>query len=119
MARDIRKRLPSVAIILLVLLVLAALGGAFIYAGVYDVGADAPHSPIVTTSLQELRERSIANYGRRVSVPADFEEPKRVAAGAGLYGEMCTGCHLGPGLNDQSSVRACIQRRRNLRAATI
>src|SRR5206468_6703966 len=24
--------------------------------------------------------------------------PKRVAAGAGLYAEMCTGCHLGPGV---------------------
>ncbi|HEV2596665.1 MAG TPA: cytochrome c [Sphingomicrobium sp.] len=98
MAREFLKRLPSVAIILLVLLVLGALGGAFIFAGVYDVGADAPHSSLVTATLQELRERSIANYGRRVSVPADFEDPKRVAAGAGLYGEMCTGCHLGPGL---------------------
>ena len=25
-------------------------------------------------------------------------DAKRVAAGAGLYAEMCTGCHLGPGI---------------------
>lgn len=98
MAREIRKHLPSVTFILVALLVLGALGGAFIYAGAYNVGADAPHSSLVFGTLEQLREHSIAHYARRVSLPADLNDPKRVAAGAGLYNEMCTGCHLGPGL---------------------
>jgi mono/diheme cytochrome c family protein len=27
-----------------------------------------------------------------------LSSPRRIAAGAGLYAEMCTGCHLGPGV---------------------
>jgi mono/diheme cytochrome c family protein len=98
MAREIRKHLPSVTFVLLALLVLGALGGVFVYAGVYNVGADAPHSSLVSGTLEQLRERSIANYARQVRLPADLNDPKRVAAGAALYNEMCTGCHLGPGL---------------------
>ena len=98
MAREIRKHLPSVTFVLVTLLVLGALGGAFIYVGAYNVGADAPHSSLVFGALEQLRERSIAHYARRVSLPADLNDPKRVAAGAGLYNEMCTVCHLGPGL---------------------
>ena len=30
--------------------------------------------------------------------PADLASATRIARGAGLYGEMCSGCHLGPGL---------------------
>nr|MBA3812169.1 cytochrome c [Caulobacteraceae bacterium] len=28
----------------------------------------------------------------------DLTDPKRVATGAGLYAEMCSGCHLAPGM---------------------
>lgn len=98
MANGSKKHLPSLAIVLFVLLALAVLGGIFVFAGVYDVGADSPHSGPVFGALQALRERSITNYARRVTVPNDLADPKRVAAGAALYNEMCTGCHLGPGL---------------------
>ena len=85
-------------VVVIMLLVLAAFAGAFIYAGVYNIGADAPHSRFVYGLLQELRERSIASSARDIVVPKDLGDPKRIAAGAGLYQEMCTGCHLGPGL---------------------
>lgn len=99
MAREFKKHLPGVTFALLgLLLLVGVLGGVFIFVGLYNVGADAPHSTLVVGALQELRERSIANYARHVSVPADLNQPKRVAAGAALYNEMCTGCHLGPGL---------------------
>ena len=94
----IRRHLPSAAFVLAVLIVLAAFAGIFIYAGVYNIGADAPHSGFVYKTLDELRERAIANYSRKIVPPADLNSPKRIAAGAGLYNEMCTGCHLGPGL---------------------
>src|SRR5438309_2877235 len=80
------------------LLLRAVFAGVFIYAGIYNIGADAPHSKIVFGALQELRERAIANYSRGVTPPADLNDSKRIAAGAGLYNEMCTGCHLGPGV---------------------
>ena len=37
---DLHRHLPSTAFVLLVLLVIAAFGGAFLYAGVYNIGAD-------------------------------------------------------------------------------
>jgi mono/diheme cytochrome c family protein len=83
---------------LVTLLVLAGFIGAFIYTGVYNIGADAPHSNAVYRLMQELRENAIAHHARNISVPTDLNDPKRIAAGAGLYQEMCTGCHLGPGV---------------------
>lgn len=97
-ANGIRRHLPSTAFVLIVLLLLAGLAGIFIYGGVYNIAADAPHSRLVFGALQELRERAVAAYSRDVHPPADLASPQRVAAGAGLYNEMCTGCHLGPGI---------------------
>ncbi len=94
----IRRHLPSLTFVLILLLGLAAFAGIFVYAGFYNVGADAPHSGLVYNTLQELRERSIQNRARGIQPPADLASPRRVAAGAGLYSEMCTGCHLGPGV---------------------
>src|SRR5439155_10679071 len=92
------RHLPSLAFVLVLLLVLAAFAGIFVYTGFYNIGADAPHNGLVYNALQELRERSIENRARGIRPPADLGSPKRIAAGAGLYAEMCTGCHLGPGV---------------------
>ena len=81
-----------------VLAILAACGGIMIYSGLYNIGADAPHSGAVYEALEQLRDRSISHHAGSVAVPKDFNDPKRVAAGAGLYSEMCIGCHLGPGV---------------------
>jgi len=98
MSLDLRRHLPSATFVLIALLVIAGFAGVFIYMGVYNIGADAPHSKLVYGTLDALRERAIANYSRNIRPPADLNDSKRIAAGAGLYGEMCTGCHLGPGL---------------------
>lgn len=95
---DLRRHLPSTAFVLVILLIIAGFAGIFIYAGIYNIGADAPHSRLVYTTLDQLRERAIANYSRNLVPPADLDSPKRIQAGAGLYSEMCTGCHLGPGI---------------------
>lgn len=94
----IRRHLPSVALVLVVLVGLAALVGIYIAIGAYNIGADAPHSKLVYETLDELRERSIARRSGDIRPPADLNDAKRIAAGAGLYDEMCTGCHLGPGI---------------------
>jgi mono/diheme cytochrome c family protein len=95
---DPKRHLPSVAFTVIVLAAIAAFAGIFIYAGVYNIGADAPHSRLVYNVLQELRERAVSSYAHGIKPPADLNDPKRIAAGAGLYNEMCTGCHLGPGI---------------------
>jgi hypothetical protein len=95
---DLRGHLPSTAFVTLILLIIAGFTGIFIYAGVYNIGADAPHSRFVYMTLDQLRERAIAHHARGVVPPPDLNSPKRIAAGAGLYAKMCTGCHLGPGL---------------------
>ena len=98
MSLDLRRHLPSATFVLVVLLVIAGFVGIFIYIGAYNIAADAPHSKFVYSTLDALRERAIAAHSRDIKVPADFNDPKRIAAGAGLYNEMCTGCHRGPGL---------------------
>jgi mono/diheme cytochrome c family protein len=98
MSIDLRRHLPSAAFVLSVLLVTAGFAGIYIYIGAYNIAADAPHSRFVYSTLDALRERAIAAHSRDITPPADLNDPKRIAAGAGLYNEMCTGCHLGPGM---------------------
>ena len=95
---DLQRHLPSATFALVALLLLAAFAGIFIYAGVYNIAADAPHSRFIYNVLDELRDRAVANHSRDIKPPADLTGPRRIAAGAGLYDEMCTGCHLGPGV---------------------
>src|SRR5439155_2288486 len=96
--KDKRMANTSTRIVLILLLLLAGVAGIVIYSGVYNVGADVPHSRLVYGLLEQVQERSVANHARSISVPRDLNDPKRISAGAGLYAEMCAGCHLGPGI---------------------
>ena len=95
----LRRHLPSPTLAIVLLLVVVGCAGGFIYSGVYDIGADAPHWRIVFGLLDEFRDRAIVHHARGVTVPGDLNSPRRVAAGAALYSEMCTSCHLAPGIN--------------------
>ena len=95
---DLHRHLPSATFVSLAALVIAAFAGAFIFAGVYNIGADAPHYRPIYMALEQLRDRAITHHARNIVVPADLNSPARIATGASLYTEMCTGCHLGPGL---------------------
>ena len=44
---DVRRHLPSAAFVILVLIIVSALAGVFVYVGVYNVAADAPHTSFV------------------------------------------------------------------------
>jgi mono/diheme cytochrome c family protein len=74
-------------------------GLAFIYSGAFDAAADQPHSGLVFFLAQTARERSIAVRSKDINVP-NLAEPKAIAAGASEYAEMCTGCHMAPGMED-------------------
>lgn len=81
---------------LAVLAVLVAGAGVFVYSGLYNIGADDPHSKAVFAVLETLRDRSIQMHSADLTVP-NLEEPQLVLKGAGQYAAMCTECHLKPG----------------------
>jgi hypothetical protein len=96
--RDLPKSW-KMADVMAVFLCLAVAGGwVFIALGGYNVAADAPHTRPVRWFINEVRSHSIAARSKSIQLPADLEQPARISAGAGLYNEMCTSCHLGPGL---------------------
>ena len=96
--RSIRQHFPSLPFVGALAIVLALGAAAFIYLGVYNIAADEPHTPAVYSMLERLRDRSIEARARGITPPADLASAQRVSVGAGLYGEMCSGCHLGPGV---------------------
>jgi mono/diheme cytochrome c family protein/ketosteroid isomerase-like protein len=84
----------------LALVVLAVIAMAiFLWSGVYNVGADDPHTRPVLAMMDTLRDRSIAVRSRDVAVP-NLQDQSLVLKGAGQYAAMCTGCHLAPGMED-------------------
>ena len=95
---DFRHHMPSATFVALAALILAGLGGIAIYLGLYNIGADAPHFRSTYWLIENLRDQSIAARARSIAVPKDLADPKRIASGAGLYTEMCSGCHLAPGM---------------------
>jgi mono/diheme cytochrome c family protein len=78
-------------------MVLIGVAALAIYAGIYDVAADEPHSQPVFWLMQMVRDRSIAAHATD-TVPIDLSEPNRIASGAAQYAEMCSICHLAPGM---------------------
>ncbi|HZP07713.1 cytochrome c [Methyloceanibacter sp.] len=80
------------------LLALIGLAAIIVHAGVYNIAADTPHSQPVFWLLNTVRQESIAARAARVVVPSDLADPKRISRGAGQYAEMCSGCHLAPGM---------------------
>lgn len=84
---------------LLLLFAVVAAGCAFVWFGVYNVGADDPHTRPMLVLMQTLRGRSI-HVRSQALTPPDLDDPSLVLKGAGHYAAMCTGCHLAPGMHD-------------------
>lgn len=76
--------------------------GAFVYSGMYNIGADDHHTKPVYAALEAFRERSIEVRARDLQVP-NLDDPKMIAEGAEHYSAMCTGCHLAPGMKESDS----------------
>ncbi|EQD70431.1 cytochrome c family protein [mine drainage metagenome] len=73
---------------------------AYMWLGMYNMGADSPHWKSTVTMLTMMRERSIEKHAASIQVPANLDDPKLILKGAGQYAAMCTGCHLAPGITD-------------------
>jgi len=103
---NIRQRDFRVAVIVFAVLLLGA--GAFvavaIASGLYNIGADAPHSRVVTFAIEQLRDRSTQMRSRDIKVPP-LDNVQMISEGAEHYEAMCSGCHLAPGMTE-SEIRA-------------
>ena len=73
------------------------MGAGVVHFGVFNVGADEPHSDPIYALLSTARDRSIEVRSRDIKVP-DLSEEALIRAGAGNYNSMCIGCHLAPGV---------------------
>jgi len=104
-----------IAVLWGVALLVVAVTSLTLYAGVYNIAADAPHTQPVYWLLKTARERSIAVHAIGIVIPRDLEDPKRIAAGGGQYAEMCSGCHLAPGMKKTEISRGLYPRAPELR----
>lgn len=77
----------------------------FVYTGIFNVAADAPHSALTYTIMETVRSRSIAARARDVRPPV-LDDAALVATGAEHYAAMCTECHLSPDKKEDSEIRA-------------
>ena len=100
------------------------LGGAgllagilFIYFGLFNVAADDPHTKPAYWLMETVRERSVAMRARRIEAPP-LKDPAMIIAGGADFNEMCTGCHLKPGVEDSEMASAMYPRPPNLAKAT-
>ena len=91
-----RKSLVSLSLLLVAIL---AVFGGFVWSGIYNVGADDPHTRPVLAVMETFRNRSIQLRSKDIAVP-NLDDPQLVLKGAGQYAAMCTGCHLAPGMED-------------------
>jgi mono/diheme cytochrome c family protein len=89
---------------LLIAGVLVASAFVFVFAGIFNIAADAPHSAFTYTIMETIRSRSIATRVGDVQ-PPPLDDAKLIATGAEHYAAMCTGCHLAPD-KKESEIRA-------------
>ncbi len=108
-----RWRLVAGALLMLIAAVAAA-----IYAGLYNIAADVPHTPPVYWLLETARDRSVATRARDIVVPNDLSDANRISKGAGQYAEMCSGCHLAPGMKRTEISQGLYPRAPELRRKT-
>ena len=78
-----------------------------IYAGLYNIAADVPHTQPVYWLLDTIRERSVIARARDIVVPNDLDDANRISKGASEYAEMCSGCHLAPGMK-RTEISQCL-----------
>jgi mono/diheme cytochrome c family protein len=91
------KYLKTGLLVVAIVFVLAAVG---VYSGVFNFAADDPHWGLTQRLIETARIRSIASRASDIAVPANLADEKLIASGASEYAEMCTGCHLAPGMKD-------------------
>lgn len=96
-------------------LLIAVVAAVLVHMGSFDVAADKPHSQPVFWLMDTVRERSVAIRAADIVVPGDLADAKRIASGAAQYDEMCSLCHLAPGMKRTEISRGLYPRAPELR----
>lgn len=96
-----RLRIPAVwkhlAVALGILLALVlAVGGLFIWSGIYNVSAARDHFRVTTWILEKLRDRSVATRSAFVEIPPAADDAM-IRLGGAHYEGVCSPCHGRPG----------------------
>ncbi len=89
----------TVILTLLTALGVAILGGfAFIYSGVYDVGATRPHWPLTYWAMETVRMHSVKAHAAGIVPPPWIAEETKVVEGTAHFAAHCASCHGAPGV---------------------
>lgn len=80
------------------------IGLLVIWFGLYNVAANDKHLSSTESFLEMVRERSISVRAADINIP-DLTDDAMIKEGAVHYAEMCTGCHLAPGI-EQSELHS-------------
>jgi mono/diheme cytochrome c family protein len=80
------------------------IGALVIWFGAYNVAANDRHFSSTETFLEFVRNRSISVRSEDIQIP-ELENNEVIKKGAQFYAEMCTGCHLAPGM-EQTELNA-------------
>lgn len=75
----------------------AAVTGAVVYSGLYNVAATSSHYPQTYDIISLALRRSVAFHSRGIEVPDDLG-PERAARGMLTYQNGCVQCHGAPGV---------------------
>lgn len=80
-------------------IVIVVLGGlGFVYSGLFDVAATAPHWPLTSWLLNTARIRSVEAHAAGIEVPPGFDAPDKTAIGIDHFAAHCAVCHGAPGV---------------------
>ncbi len=74
------------------------IGLGVMYSGIINVGATYPHSSLTQWGLHTAMKRSVRFHASNIQVPP-LNQQDRILNGFRHYREMCTGCHLSPGVS--------------------
>jgi len=89
--------MKTIVMTLLLAAVLLLVGAvAYIYSGVYDVGASTPHGAISSWVMKATMHSSVERRAGQIEVP-DLSDESLVLAGVNDFEEMCVQCHGAPG----------------------
>lgn len=92
--------MKTLRIVLITLAVVVVIAFAVCYGGFFNMAGDNHHWGMTARMIETLRDRNVARQAGDVVVPENLADEKLIANGASEYAEMCTGCHLAPGMRD-------------------
>jgi mono/diheme cytochrome c family protein len=89
----------TVVLTLLTVLGLAVLGSfAFIYSGIYNVGATDLHWPLTYWAMETVRLHSVKVHAAGITPPSWINDETKVVEGTAHFAAHCASCHGAPGV---------------------